>query len=195
MKIKALVLLCSVFAASACAGVPEPAAAPEAAPAIAEAVDSPLSFLFGEWVGTAKGIGADRQPYVVVQTERVGPMLDGEVTVIEGRGYDADGSVQFNALAVVSRNSQTGEWEMRSYSGGNSGTFPFAPTGSGFQWSVQAGPGARMVYTATIADGKWDQIGEFVPEGGEPIQVFEMNLVRTGDTGWPAAGFVRPPAN
>lgn len=171
---------------------PAPAAAPVAAGDAAES--HPLAFLFGEWIGTAKGIGPDQQPYEVIQTERVGPMLDGAVTVIEGRGYGADGTLYFSAFAAVSRNNHTGSWEMRSYSGGNAGTFPFEPTETGFRWSTPAGPGARIVYTATVADGVWDQIGEYTPEGGEPLQVFEMNLTRTGDTDWPAAGYVAPPA-
>jgi hypothetical protein len=51
-----------------------------------------------------------------------------------------------------------------------------------------------MVYTATVAGGVWDQIGEYVSADGERAQVFEMNLVRTGESNWPAAGYVAPPA-
>lgn len=179
---------------AACAGLPAVAAPDEVAAPSAERVESPLSFLFGEWVGTAKGVGPDRVPYEVVQTERVGPMLGGDVTVIEGRGYGTDGSLVFNAFAVVSKNAHTAEWEMRSYSGGNSGTFPFEVTETGFIWSVPAGPAARIVYTATVADGVWDQVGEYLPEDGYPVQVFEMKLVRTGESSWPWAGYVAPPA-
>lgn len=199
MKIRVLALAGAVMTVAACASmsesVPTSVSEPVPEPAMAEAVSSPLAFLFGEWIGTAKGIGPDQQPYEVIQTERVGPMLGGDVTVIEGRGYGADGTLYFSAFAAVSRNSYTGAWEMRSYSGGNSGTFPFEPTETGFRWSTPAGPGARMVYTATVADGVWDQIGEYTPEEGVPIQVFEMNLIRTGDTDWPAAGYVAPPAD
>ena len=78
----------AVFALSACA-------TPIANMQIEEAAlpESPLSFMFGEWEGSAHGVGRDRKPYDITQTERVGPMLDGDVTVIEGRGYAEDGSV------------------------------------------------------------------------------------------------------
>ncbi len=188
------ILVAAGMLLAACASTPEASPAGAAAAESIPAVESPLSFLFGEWVGTAKGIGPDRQPYEVVQTERIGPMLDGHVTVIEGRGYDASGVARFHAFAVVSLNTHTNAWEMRSYTGENSGTFPFEITENGFVWSTPAGPAARMVYTATVEDGVWSQIGQYVPEGGDPVQMFEMNLTRTGPTGWPAAGYVVPPA-
>jgi len=104
----------------------------------------PLEFMFGEWVGEASGIAPDRTQYTLTQTERVGPMLDGEIIVIEGRGYSAPGETAFNAFAVVSKSGQDGSWEMRSYSGGRAGTFPFELTPSGFVWSTPAGPNAIM---------------------------------------------------
>jgi hypothetical protein len=194
MHIRALALSGAISMMAACTGVP--AAQPPLEPRVPaiEAGDSPLAFLFGEWVGTAKGVGPDRVPYEVVQTERIGPMLGGEVVVIEGRGYGAGATLDFNAFAVVSKSAYTGEWEMRSYSGGHSGTFPFEVTETGFRWSMPVGPAARMVYTATVAGGVWDQIGEYVSADGERVQVFEMNLVRTGESNWPAAGYVAPPA-
>ena len=192
MTIRVLALAAAGITVAACAGAPVALAEPAPEPEITEAASSPLAFLFGEWVGTAKGIGPDQQPFELIQTERVGPMLGGDVTVIEGRGYGAGGSLDFNAFAVVSRNNNTGEWEMRSYSGGHSGTFPIEPTETGFRWSTPAGPDARMVYTATVVGGVWDQTGEYVPDGGEARQTFELTLVRIGDTDWPAAGYVAP---
>ena len=198
---KTMILAVSVlaFALGGCAGVPEAVAVaePAAEAAIAEAPaelvpDSALSFLFGEWVGTAKGTDANQQPYEVVQTERVGPLLGGKITLIEGRGYDAAGETLFNAFAVVSKNAQTGELEFRSYTGDYAGTYPFERTADGFRWSLPAGPAAKMVYTAVVNGDSWEQIGEYVPEGGAPVKVFEMSLKRTGSSDWPAAGRVVP---
>ena len=153
----------------------------------------PLSFMFGEWVGEASGVSADRTPYTITQTERVGPMLEGDVVVIEGRGYSETGETAFNAFAMVSPTGADGAWEMRSYTSGRAGTFPFEPKENGFVWSTPAGPNARMRYTATFADETWSQIGEYVVEGSKPRQVFEMNLVRTGQTTWPHGGAVTVP--
>ncbi|MCA8901909.1 MAG: hypothetical protein KDA53_11745 [Hyphomonas sp.] len=166
----------------------------EAAPAAVPAVDMshPLAFMFGEWVGEASGVGADRKPFQVTQTERVGPMLGGDLVLVEGTGYGADGAAAFNALGVISQTAAEGGWEIHSYNGGRAGTFPFEPKANGFVWSTPAGPNARMRYTATFTDGNWSQVGEYVAEGQDPVQTFQMQLTRTGDTDWPSAGAVTP---
>ncbi len=195
MKTMMLAVAVLAFALAGCAGVPEATveAAPASEAAPAEPLpDSELSFLFGEWVGTAKGTDAKQQPYEVVQTERVGPLLDGKITLIEGRGYDASGATLFNAFAVVSKNAQTGAFEFRSYTGDYAGTYPFERTADGFKWSLPAGPAAKMVYTAVVTGDSWEQVGEYVPDGGAPVKVFEMSLKRTGPSAWPASGRVVP---
>ncbi|MEE9434583.1 MAG: DUF1579 domain-containing protein [Sphingorhabdus sp.] len=159
----------------------------------ASANEAPLQFLYGEWVGTAKGMSPNGQPYEITQTERVGPMLDGAVTVIEGRGYSANGKVAFNAFAVASQDKRTGKWEMRSYAGGYVGTYSFEPSENGFVWTIPAGPGAVTRFTATVIGDDWTQIGEYVPAEGPPRKTFEMTLRRIGDTNWPSAGYVKPP--
>lgn len=174
-----------LFAASACA-------TPVEAPEVAEAEPAhPLSFMFGEWVGEASGVGRNNTTYKITQTERVGPMLEGDIVVIEGKGYDSDGMAAFNAFAVVSPN-RDGTWDIRSYAQGNSGTFPFTPGASGFTWSTPAGPDAEMRFTATFGDNTWSQVGEYVASGRPPVQTFQMELKRIGPTDWPSAGAVDP---
>lgn len=158
-------------------------------------VDSPLSFMFGEWVGTASGFAPDGTPYTVTQTERVGPMLDGDVVVIEGTGYRENGETAFSAFAVVSQSGPNGGWEMRSYANGRAGTFPFEPRENGFVWSTPAGPNARMRYSATFDGDRWSQVGEYVVEAQPPRQVFEMNLARIGPTAWPSSDPVAIPGS
>jgi hypothetical protein len=182
-------LAASLLLASACAATPDPAPAPAA---VEPAPQGPLAFLQGEWRGEASVPDRDGGWMKLTQTERVGTMLDGAVTVIEGRGYDEAGVVRFNAFAVVSHDARRDVWEMRSYAGDSAGTFPFEAKPSGFVWSTPAGPDAITRYTATITGDRWDQIGEYVPKTGEPRKVFEMHLTRLGDTGWPSAGAVQP---
>ncbi len=153
--------------------------------------DHPLAFMFGEWVGPASGT-SQAGPFSLTQTERVGPMLDGGVVVIEGRGYDDDGNTVFNALGVVSPTAPEGGWEMRSYANGRSGTFPFEITDTGYVWSLPAGPGARMVYSATFDGDTWHQTGAYTPAEGPARQTFEMTLTRIGESDWPAANPVSP---
>ncbi len=183
----AIRVLAVTLLASACA------TQSSAEPTPKQIADNPLSFMFGEWSGTASGIGYDQKPFEITQTERVGPMLDGAATVIEGRGYTDSNQLAFNAFAIVSYDKRREKWEIRSYTGGHAGTFPFEPKENGYVWSTPAGPDAVMRYTATFDGDTWHQIGEYVPKSGEPQQTFEMTLKRIGDTDWPSAGVVHPP--
>jgi hypothetical protein len=47
-------------------------------------------------------------------------------------------------------------------------------------------------YTAVIKNGAWREIGERVVPGQAPMQFFEMNLKRLGDSAWPTAGAIPP---
>ena len=143
-----------------------------------------LKFMRGIWAGPAAGTSPDGSSYEVHQTERMGPMLGGDIIVVEGRGYKKDGTVAFNAFGIVSWSPETRKYEIRSYAMGMAGTFDFTPTDSGYVWTVPAGK-AIMRYTATVANDHWKEIGEYVAPGKAPVKSFEMNLKRVGDTDWP----------
>src|SRR6267142_1793977 len=57
-----------------------------------------LSYMDGVWRGPAWTILPTGEKHNITQTERIGPFLDGSIKVIEGRGYNADGTVGFNAF-------------------------------------------------------------------------------------------------
>ena len=82
---------------------------------------APLAFMDGVWRGTAWNVDFSGQKHTLVQTERVGPFLDGAVKVVEGRGYDADGKLAFNAFATISFNPATKAYTMHSYAQGSVG--------------------------------------------------------------------------
>lgn len=145
----------------------------------------------GVWVGPANGMNGPGQPFAVTQTERIGPMLDGSILVIEGRGYNPDGTTGFNAFAVVSYEPDTGKYEMRSYAQGRAGTFELTPTDNGYVWEVPAGPGV-VRYVADITDTTFHEVGDFVMPGVPAQRIFEMTLTRRGDSDWPAQGAVDP---
>lgn len=148
-----------------------------------------LKMLDGTWRGTAWMITPTGQKMEMTQTERVGPMLDGTIRVIEGRGYDADGQMVFNAFAVVSYDTQKKQYTMRSYAQGRQGDFVLERTDDGFMWSIPAGP-ATIRYTAIISEGEWVEYGERIVGEQKPFKFLEMKLSRIGDTGWPASGAV-----
>jgi hypothetical protein len=151
-----------------------------------------LDMLDGEWRGEAKTLLQDGKWHAFTQTERVGPMLDGTVKVIEGRGYEADGSITFNAFAVISYDPDRKSYAMRSYTAGRQGDYPITPTADGFKWEIQAGPNMKIMYEATVKDDKWTEIGTRVPLNGAPVKFIEFTVTRFGDAVWPAAGAVQP---
>ena len=168
-------------------GRPDPAAL---AAAQREAM-SRLAFMDGVWKGSAWTMTPSGERHTLTQTERVGPFLDGSVKVVEGRGYESDGTVSFNALGIISYDPGTAAYTMRSYAQGYAGDFTVTPTDNGFTWEIPAGP-MTIRHTAVIKDGVWKEVGDRILPDREPIRFLEMTLTRVGDTDWPAAGAVSP---
>lgn len=150
-----------------------------------------FAMMDGAWRGSAWTLLPSGEKHAFIQTERVGPFLDGAIKVVEGRGYEEDGSVAFNALGIISYDPETESYALRSYAQGHVGDFAITPTERGFQWEIPAGP-TTIRYTAEIAEGTWREVGDRLVPGEEPIRFFEMTLSRVEDTSWPAAGAVRP---
>lgn len=148
-----------------------------------------LDFMDGVWQGTAWTLLPTGEKHTIRQTERIGPFLDGAVRVVEGRGYEDDGSVSFNALAVISYDPASGQFSMRSYAQGRSGDFVVTPTDDGFTWEIPAGP-MTIRYTAVVRDGTWIEVGDRIAPDREPVRFFESTLARVSDTDWPGAGAI-----
>lgn len=196
-----VLLLTAILALPLAAQTP-PSAAPAPSPAPArpdpatliaaqkEAM-AKLAFMNGVWRGPAWTILPSSEKHDVTQTERIGPFLDGAVKVIEGRGYDADGKVTFNAFGTISYDPATKGYTLHSHAMGFVGDFALKPAADGYTWEIPMGP-TTIRYTATIAAGAWKEVGDRIAPGKEPVRFFEMNLKRVGDTTWPAAGAIPP---
>jgi hypothetical protein len=152
---------------------------------------APLKAMDGVWRGPAWSLRPDGSKHHLTQTERIGPFLDGSVKVLEGRGYEPDGRVGFNALGIVYYDLQHRKYGLRSFAQGRGGDFKFEPTADGYAWEVSF-PGGRVNYVATIRDGKLREVGHTTLDGRAPIQTFEMNLERVGDTDWPLTTPIPP---
>lgn len=150
-----------------------------------------LSVMDGVWRGPAWTILSSGEKHNITQTERIGPFLDGSIKVIEGRGYEPDGRVGFNAFGVVSYDPAKKAYSLHSHAQGRVGDFELKPITDGYFWEIPAGP-MTIRYTATIKDGAWLEVGDRIMPGKEPVRFFEMNLKRVGDNTWPAAGAVPP---
>ena len=151
----------------------------------------PLVYMDGVWRGQAWTILESGEKHTFTQTERIGPFLDGSVKVIEGRGYNPDGKIGFNALAILSYSPEKKGYVLHSHAMGRVGDFAFRPTTDGYVWEVPAGP-MTIRYTAVIKDGTLREVGDRILPGKEPARFFEMNLKRLRDTDWPAAGAIPP---
>jgi len=165
-----------------------PATAQQADPAaIAAERDAQAKFAWMD--GTWRGTATTRWPTgerTVTHTERVGTMLGGTLRMIEGRAFNPDGTVGFNAFGVISYEPAKKAYDFRSYALGHGGTFVIAPTADGYVWEIPAGP-ATIRYAATLKDKVWTEIGERVAVGQPPVRFFEMRLTRVGDSNWPGA--------
>ena len=186
-------LLSIVFCAALALTGPLSAQAPNlAAMASQHEAMQVLSWMDGRWRGTAitqTPTGEHR----VTQTERIGNFLGGTIKVVEGRGFNADGSVGFNAFGVISYDAATKAYVFRSYALGRAGTFNISPIPGkrGYVWVIPAGP-ISIRYTATIENGKWHEVGDRIVPGKEPIRFFDMLLTRVGNSDWPGAGAMKP---
>lgn len=173
--------------------VAAPAAAQTADPAMLQAERdalAKLSWMDGIWRGEAV-TGSGPSAHHVTQTERIGPLLGGTIKVLEGKGFNADGSAGFNAFGVVSYDPASKRYTLHSYAQGHAGDFVLTATETGYVWEIPLGP-MTIRYTATLKEGVWNEVGDQVVAGQAPRRFFEMNLRRFGDSAWPAAGGLLP---
>lgn len=159
-----------------------------AAIAAQQAAMARFSWMHGIWRGPAVAQMPEGE-HRVTQTERIGGFLDGTVTVMEGKGYQADGSVGFHAFGVLSYEPATKTYWLTSHAQGRAGKFELKPTDTGYVWEIPAGP-ATIRYTATLEGGTWTEVGDYIMGEQPPHRFFTMTLKRVGDTGWPEAGGV-----
>lgn len=143
----------------------------------------------GIWRGSAWTILSNGTRHDITQTERIGPMLDGSIKVIEGRGYEADGRTGFNAFGIISYDQSKTSYTLHSYAQGYAGDFELKLNDTGYTWEIPAGP-VRIRYTATVTDSTWLEVGDRLMPGRPAVRFFEMSLKRIGSTSWPAAGGV-----
>jgi hypothetical protein len=150
-----------------------------------------LAFMDGIWRGPAWTILASGEKHNITQTERIGPMLDGAIKVLEGKGYNPDGKPGFNAFGIISFDPSKHAYTLHSYALGYAGDFSLTVTPDGYIWEIPAGP-MTIRYKATVKDGDYVEVGDQIVKGKEPFRMFEMHLKRVSDTDWPAGNPVAP---
>lgn len=150
-----------------------------------------LKAMDGVWRGPAWSLMPSGEKHHIIQTERIGPMLDGSIKVINGMGYEPDGRNTFGALGTLFYDVRSASYTLNAIAHGQSGSFAFKPTPDGYTWEIPVGP-ATIRYSAVIKDGRLREVGDRLVAGQPPLRIFEMDLTRIGDTDWPAGGAVAP---
>ena len=150
-----------------------------------------LAWLDGEWRGEAT-IAMPGGDLMIIQTERIGPMLDGGAKVIEGRGYTFDGKLAFNALGVVTYDAYAKKYEIHSLNDGRTCIFPLQVTNEGYNWQTPAGPNSTIQYVVKFRDGLWIETGSLVTKNAPAKQFIEMRLKRVASTKWPLGSPLGP---
>ncbi|MEO8374870.1 MAG: DUF1579 domain-containing protein [Sphingomonas bacterium] len=149
-----------------------------------------LAWMDGTWRGPATAMTPDGE-HKVTQTERIGTMLGGTIRVMEGKGFNPDGTIGFNAFGILSYNPATKNYALHSYAQGYAGDFKLTPTADGYVWEIPAGP-MTIRYTATFTGTTWHEVGDRMVPGQPSQRFFDMMLTRVGDSAWPGAGGMAP---
>jgi hypothetical protein len=146
-----------------------------------------LGFLDGEWRGTVKTLRKTGWTSMV-QTERVGAMLDGAVKLIEVRSYEADGRLAFDALRVISYNPEKKIYEMRSYQNGSVRDYELETAANGIAWSVGSNGKTGTRYETVVKNGVWTETATRFPAKGESETYLSVTVKRMRAGTWPEAG-------
>jgi hypothetical protein len=145
-----------------------------------------LGFLDGEWRGASK-TQRKTGSTPMVQTERVGTLLDGTVRVIEVRGYETDGRLSFNALRIISYDPDSKTYSMRSYQNGSARDYKLATTANSIAWEI-AGKESTTRYETSVKNGIWSEKATRTPAKGEPEIYLSIMMKRIRESAWPRAG-------
>lgn len=139
-----------------------------------------LSFLVGEWSGSAKFYRGG-QTFEVQSSEKVEVKAGGTALFITGTHWmDRGGSkvVIHDAAAMLTYDNAKSSYRLVSQlANGLSGSFEVKPEGKGIIWSAPAPDGATMRYTMRINEaGDWYEVGESSTDGKAWTKVMELTL-------------------
>ncbi len=181
LSLSALVAVCALFFTDpAVAQSRQTYAGPDTA-AQRAAMDR-LAPLAGRWQGEAQVY----QPAEanVHQTEEVARALGGLLLVINGTGHataERTGDPVFRAMAVISYNTRSNQYEVRAYTHEGHATTArgeFLDDGS-FRWSFAPGGPVQVRFTITFDDHSWRELGELSMDNGASWQrTVALNLER-----------------
>lgn len=145
-----------------------------------------LEFLTRNWQGAAKVSTGPNQSLVLDQHEQVEYRLDGNMLIIEGKGY-RDENLSFNAVAVITYHEPKQEYQMQTWLNADEmkntqSASDIAPywreVAEGvWEWGFEVAQGGKIKYTLSLNEkGQWVEQGEYSPDGSTWYQSFNMVL-------------------
>ncbi|MDD1443808.1 hypothetical protein MEO93_26375 [Dolichospermum sp. ST_sed3] len=144
----------------------------------------PLSYLIGNWKGTATIQQQGKAPLEVHQEERITWQLDSMLINIEGIGKDPNtGKKNFHAYALIYFNPATQQLAMKSFTmeGRQTEAYFKLLTENQFEWGFDiADNRGKIKYLMTLSEVKktWNEKGEFSPDGIKWFPFMSMDLVK-----------------
>jgi hypothetical protein len=138
-----------------------------------------ISFIKGQWQGTANVTTGPGQNIVLDQHENIELMLGGKLLSIEGKGYN-DGKLEFNAFAVVTFDESKQEYEMQSWlsTGEKTKAYIKVHNDDQWEWGFDLPQGKVRYFISLNEKGQWTEKGEFSPNGSNWYPSFSMLLDR-----------------
>lgn len=154
------------------------------APEVVKQEMQKLAYMAGKWSGEASMRRGNTPPVKVLQEENIQFKLDGTILLIEGTGRstEAGNPIVFNALAVISYNQYTKQFNMKSHvMDGNSTEAYFKIVGENhFEWGFETPQKAKIRYDIVLnpSDKSWVEKGEYSPDGTTWYPFIEMKLTK-----------------
>lgn len=194
MRILALMTLAALVLATTAARAQAPS--PERAAAQMAAIDK-ISWLAGEWEGTATFDRGPQGKSETISWERVTRVAGGTALMVLGRHFrrNADGSrgeSVHDAAALITFDDATGKYRFQSQlSNGQHGAFSAEMQGAVFVWSIDTPHGVIRYRISRDEAGRWSERGEMCPaavgpQAGKPEapcrDFFAMTLAKTKST-------------
>ena len=142
-----------------------------------------LSFLIGEWSGTASAV---RGPGIVLelqQTEVAQYKLDGLVLMIEGVGRTAaDSKPSLQALGLISFDDAAGVYRMRAFNDGRwlETEVKLLDDGKSLTWGFSFGEIRTKSLLRINEKGEWTEHAEYTLGSAAPQRLMDLVVRRVG---------------
>lgn len=137
-----------------------------------------LSFLVGEWSGSATVRRGPGEPLKITLSELIQYKLDGLVLVIEGKGVGADGKRVFEAFATVSYDDAAKTYRFRAFNDGRYLDVELKVQEKGFIWGYTSGE-LKVTNTMELSKlGEWIETTDSTYQTYPSVRSLEMKLTR-----------------